>query len=50
MTQSKDMMSHLYFSEIPFPLRYLFACSNYEMKNARDALSQLYAILRDLEK
>lgn len=38
------------FSEIPYPLRYLHACSNYEMKNTRDALSQLYAILRDLEK
>ena len=49
MSQSKYMTSHVY-SEIPFPLRYLFACSNYEMKNTRDALSQLYAILRDLEK
>lgn len=36
--------------EIPYPLRYLHACSNYEMKNSRDALSQLYGILRDLEK
>jgi hypothetical protein len=38
------------FSEIPFPLKYLQACSNFELKNVRDALSQLYAIQRDLEK
>jgi hypothetical protein len=44
------MITATAFSEIPFTLRYLNACSNYEMKNTRDALSQLYGILRDLEK
>ena len=37
------------FSEVPFTLRYLNACSNYEMKNVRESLSQLYGIIRDLE-
>jgi hypothetical protein len=50
MNKSKDHDVYEYYSEIPYPLRYLHACANYEMKNARDALSQLYAILRDLEK
>lgn len=50
MNKSKDYLVYYLFSEIPYPLRYLHACSNYEMKNSRDALSQLYGILRDLEK
>lgn len=38
------------YSEIPFPLRYLQACSKYDLKNTKEALALLYGIQRDIEK
>jgi hypothetical protein len=31
-------------------LRYLQACSNYELKSVKEALSQLYLLQKDIEK
>ncbi|CDW76455.1 UNKNOWN [Stylonychia lemnae] len=36
--------------DIPFPLRYLNACSSYEMRNTKDALKILYQLLADTDK
>eukprot|EP00347_Sterkiella_histriomuscorum_P001642 403371239 len=36
--------------EIPFPLRYLHACSTYEMKYLKDSLKSLYQMLSETER
>jgi hypothetical protein len=50
MTRSKPFADDPSLSEIPFSLRYLQACTNFELKNVKESLAQLYLILRDLEK
>jgi hypothetical protein len=50
MTRSKPFSDDPSLSEIPFSLRYLQACTNFELKNVKESLSQLFLLLRDLEK
>ena len=49
MITSKILFSFNNNREIPFPLRYLQACINFELRNYKDSLSQFYSLLRDLE-
>jgi hypothetical protein len=47
MSNSKFIINCSYREEAPFPLRYLHACTLFELKNVKDSLRILYKMLRE---
>lgn len=37
-------------TDVPFPLKYMLATINYELKNVKEALVMLYRLLSEVEK